>query len=92
MCCKRRVLEFEEFLKIEGCKKGKHLFVKKKQDDLVCDITLLLALFPSLRPIHVDTQTQIHMHNTHGHTHSIPRSAFLDNHNHTYIRSPFTHS
>ena len=26
-CCKRRVLEFDEFLKIEGCKKGRHLFV-----------------------------------------------------------------
>ncbi|CAH1759083.1 23355_t:CDS:2 [Entrophospora sp. SA101] len=26
-CCTRKVLEFEEFLKIKGCKKGKHLFV-----------------------------------------------------------------
>ena len=26
-CCKRRVLEFDEFLRIEGCKKGKHCFV-----------------------------------------------------------------
>lgn len=27
-CCKRRVLEFDEFMKIEGCQtKGKHLFV-----------------------------------------------------------------
>ena len=27
-CCKRRVLEFDEFMKIEGCKKkGRHLFV-----------------------------------------------------------------
>lgn len=30
LCCKRRVLEFEEFLKIEGCKTGKHLFAPKK--------------------------------------------------------------
>ncbi|KAF2428872.1 chord-domain-containing protein [Tothia fuscella] len=33
-CCKRRVLEFDQFLKLEGCKaKGRHLFVgsgKKK--------------------------------------------------------------
>jgi hypothetical protein len=33
-CCKRRVLEFDEFMKIEGCKaKDRHLFVgsgKKK--------------------------------------------------------------
>ncbi|KAI9880331.1 MAG: hypothetical protein M1830_003942 [Pleopsidium flavum] len=29
-CCKRRVLEFDEFMKIEGCKrKGRHLFVGK---------------------------------------------------------------
>ncbi|KAI8998475.1 chord-domain-containing protein [Trametes punicea] len=30
LCCKRRVLEFEEFLKIEGCTKGRHVFVPKK--------------------------------------------------------------
>ncbi|KAL5490257.1 hypothetical protein ACEPAI_5090 [Sanghuangporus weigelae] len=30
LCCKRRVLEFEEFLKIEGCKRGKHVFAPKK--------------------------------------------------------------
>ena len=30
-CCKRRVLEFDEFLRIEGCRmKSKHLFVGKK--------------------------------------------------------------
>jgi len=29
-CCKRRVLEFDEFMKIAGCKKKKrHLFVGK---------------------------------------------------------------
>lgn len=26
-CCSRKVLDFDEFLKIEGCKEGKHLFV-----------------------------------------------------------------
>lgn len=32
-CCKRRVLEFDEFMKIEGCKtKRKHLFVGSKKD------------------------------------------------------------
>ncbi|KAJ7168211.1 HSP20-like chaperone [Mycena crocata] len=30
LCCKRRVLEFDEFLKIEGCKKGRHLFAVKE--------------------------------------------------------------
>ncbi|KAJ3564279.1 hypothetical protein NP233_g8399 [Leucocoprinus birnbaumii] len=29
LCCKRRVLEFDEFLKIKGCKTGKHVFVPK---------------------------------------------------------------
>lgn len=36
-CCKRRVLEFDEFLKIEGCKVGKHVFVPRKTSkDEVC--------------------------------------------------------
>lgn len=30
LCCKRRVLEFDEFLKIPGCKKGRHLFAVTK--------------------------------------------------------------
>ncbi|KAG0166635.1 hypothetical protein DFQ28_007155 [Apophysomyces sp. BC1034] len=39
-CCPRKVLEFEEFLKIQGCKVGKHLFVgsskgKAAQEELV---------------------------------------------------------
>ena len=31
-CCKRRVLEFDEFMKIEGCKrKNRHLFIGKRK-------------------------------------------------------------
>ncbi|GAA6064552.1 hypothetical protein JCM10212_005779 [Sporobolomyces blumeae] len=30
-CCKRRVLEFDEFLRIEGCRTGRHLFVGSKK-------------------------------------------------------------
>jgi len=30
LCCKRRVLEFDEFLKITGCTTGKHLFSPTK--------------------------------------------------------------
>ncbi|KAF5358086.1 hypothetical protein D9756_001686 [Leucocoprinus leucothites] len=30
LCCKRRVLEFDEFLKIQGCKTGRHVFVPRK--------------------------------------------------------------
>ncbi|KAF2151236.1 chord-domain-containing protein [Myriangium duriaei CBS 260.36] len=34
-CCKRRVLEFDEFLKIEGCKtKPKHCYVGKKKEGI----------------------------------------------------------
>jgi hypothetical protein len=29
LCCKPRVLEFEEFLKIKGCATGRHVFVPK---------------------------------------------------------------
>ncbi|EEB96943.1 hypothetical protein MPER_03833, partial [Moniliophthora perniciosa FA553] len=29
LCCKRRVLEFDEFLKIKGCKTGRHVFASK---------------------------------------------------------------
>jgi hypothetical protein len=32
LCCKRRVLEFSEFMKIPGCKEGRHLFVGAKKD------------------------------------------------------------
>lgn len=33
-CCKRRVLEFDQFMKIEGCKtKGRHLFVGSGKKD-----------------------------------------------------------
>ena len=32
-CCKKRVLEFDEFMKIQGCMtKDKHLFVGNKKD------------------------------------------------------------
>ncbi|TEB35941.1 CS-domain-containing protein [Coprinellus micaceus] len=32
LCCKPKVLEFDEFLKIKGCKTGRHCFVAKRQD------------------------------------------------------------
>lgn len=34
LCCKRRVLEFDEFMKIAGCTTGKHLFVGSKKDEV----------------------------------------------------------
>jgi hypothetical protein len=37
LCCKRRVLEFDEFLKIEGCSEGNHLFVGPKKDEVSGD-------------------------------------------------------
>ncbi|KZT54585.1 chord-domain-containing protein [Calocera cornea HHB12733] len=33
MCCKRRVLEFDEFLKIRGCTTGKHLFAPEPDEE-----------------------------------------------------------
>ncbi|KAL7419563.1 hypothetical protein Q5752_005474 [Cryptotrichosporon argae] len=33
LCCKRRVLEFDEFLKLPGCTEGTHLFVGAKRDE-----------------------------------------------------------
>lgn len=31
-CCSRKVLDFDEFLKIEGCKEGRHVFVSKSNN------------------------------------------------------------
>ena len=44
-CCKRRVLEFDEFMRIGGCKrKPKHLFVgsgkKVSKEEIVLDVRL----------------------------------------------------
>lgn len=48
MCCKRRVLEFDEFLKIEGCKRGRHVFApKQRTEPQVCSLALTL-LFEGL--------------------------------------------
>ncbi|GJJ12278.1 hypothetical protein Clacol_006519 [Clathrus columnatus] len=46
MCCKRRVLEFDEFLKIKGCKTGRHT----SEEDLV-----------TCRIDHYQTPTQVHV-------------------------------
>ncbi|KAJ3517141.1 hypothetical protein NMY22_g14030 [Coprinellus aureogranulatus] len=32
LCCKPKVLEFDEFLKIKGCKTGRHCFITRKKD------------------------------------------------------------
>ncbi|KAK4685157.1 hypothetical protein P7C73_g5001, partial [Tremellales sp. Uapishka_1] len=40
LCCKRRVLEFSEFLNIPGCKEGRHLFVGAKKDEIHLDLHL----------------------------------------------------
>jgi len=56
MCCKRRVLDFDEFLQIAGCKTGKHVFVKKtsatigEADELV-----------KCRIDHYQTPSQVHV-------------------------------
>ncbi|KAJ4488480.1 HSP20-like chaperone [Lentinula aciculospora] len=54
MCCKRRVLEFEEFLKIEGCKTGRHLFSPKVNPDKTEELT-------TCRLDHYQTLDQVHV-------------------------------
>jgi len=54
LCCKRRVLEFEEFLKIPGCKAGRHCFVplvteSKTEEQVDCRID------------HYQTPQQVHV-------------------------------
>lgn len=39
LCCKRRVLEFEEFLKIEGCAHGRHLFAPRPNPSITDEFT-----------------------------------------------------
>jgi len=47
-CCKRRVLEFEEFLKIEGCAEGRHIFVPKSNVRDASDTSRDYRLFADL--------------------------------------------
>ncbi|KAK1927538.1 HSP20-like chaperone [Papiliotrema laurentii] len=54
LCCKRRVLEFDEFMKIEGCTTGKHLFVGAKKDESKEEIV-------TCRLDHYQTPTQVHV-------------------------------
>ncbi|KAI0807398.1 chord-domain-containing protein [Fomes fomentarius] len=54
LCCKRRVLEFDEFLKIEGCKKGRHVFVPKKKESSQQEE------FTQCRIDHYQTPTEVH--------------------------------
>ncbi|KAH8106764.1 HSP20-like chaperone [Cristinia sonorae] len=54
LCCKRRVLEFDEFLKIEGCKKGRHLFAPKTKAAATEELT-------DCRIDHYQTPTEVHV-------------------------------
>ncbi|TFY55840.1 hypothetical protein EVJ58_g7994 [Rhodofomes roseus] len=54
LCCKRRVLEFDEFLKIEGCKTGRHLFVPKTKDTSA-------EQFTECRVDHYQTPADVHV-------------------------------
>jgi hypothetical protein len=46
-CCSRKVLEFEEFLKIKGCKEGSHLFVGGKKEVSVERMEEMIIRVPS---------------------------------------------
>ncbi|KAF5373017.1 hypothetical protein D9758_001627 [Tetrapyrgos nigripes] len=54
LCCKRRVLEFDEFLKIEGCKTGRHLFAPKANPDTAEELT-------TCRIDHYQTVDKVHI-------------------------------
>ncbi|TCD66684.1 hypothetical protein EIP91_001038 [Steccherinum ochraceum] len=54
LCCKRRVLEFDEFLKITGCKTGRHVFVPKTK------ITAA-EQFTECRIDHYQTPSHVHV-------------------------------
>ncbi|KAF8332253.1 HSP20-like chaperone [Cantharellus anzutake] len=58
MCCKRRVLDFDDFLKIEGCKTGKHVFVKKA---LVGTSGQEFGEFVKCRIDHYQTPDKVHV-------------------------------
>ncbi|KAH9951955.1 chord-domain-containing protein [Amylocystis lapponica] len=54
LCCKRRVLEFDEFLKIEGCKTGRHVFVPQNKSQAA-------EQFTECRIDHYQTPTEVHV-------------------------------
>jgi len=53
LCCKRRVLEFEEFLKIPGCKTGRHVFASKHNDRSVEMATCRIDHYQTPMTVHV---------------------------------------
>ncbi|KAI6126199.1 chord-domain-containing protein [Pisolithus croceorrhizus] len=55
LCCKRRVLEFDEFLKIEGCTKGRHIFAPKQARQE------LTEQFTDCRIDHYQTPNEVHV-------------------------------
>ncbi|KAK6359185.1 hypothetical protein TWF696_000350 [Orbilia brochopaga] len=57
-CCKRRVLEFSEFLKIGGCTQGNHCYVGTKKDEPETDAGEELV---SCRTDFYQTYTHLHV-------------------------------
>ncbi|KAG1748980.1 chord-domain-containing protein [Suillus paluster] len=55
LCCKRRVLEFDEFLKIEGCKRGRHVFAPKQRTESQAE------QFTDCRVDHYQTPKEVHI-------------------------------
>ncbi|KAF9001893.1 HSP20-like chaperone [Cyathus striatus] len=54
LCCKRRVLEFDEFLKIKGCKTGRHVFAPKIKTSATTEVI-------NCRIDHYQTPHQVHV-------------------------------
>lgn len=70
LCCKRRVLEFDEFMRIEGCTTGRHLFVGPKRDEvgplfvtcaMVADVRETQEELVFCRIDHYQTPLQVHV-------------------------------
>ncbi|KAF8894476.1 hypothetical protein BD779DRAFT_1501314 [Infundibulicybe gibba] len=56
LCCKRRVLEFDEFLKIRGCRVGRHVFVPRPTPDVA-----VASETTSCRIDHYQTVDKVHV-------------------------------
>jgi len=54
LCCKRRVLEFEGFLKIKGCQTGRHCFIPVLNNSKIDE-------YVDCRIDHYQTPTQVHV-------------------------------
>lgn len=53
MCCKKHVLDFDDFLAIPGCKTGKHVFASKAS----AEVSVGLAIYRQIVSTQNATET-----------------------------------